>query len=125
MASISKDRDRNGKLSGCRTIQFINADGKRSSVRLGKVTQRNAKNIKRYLESVYAAKLSVDSYDRATADWIGRIDPKLYGKFADAGLLTKRKPREDSTLGKFIQRFIDSRETLKPKSVYMFKYSRR
>lgn len=88
------------------------------------MTARDAENVKRNIEAIQSANLSGDSYDRATSEWIARIDAKLYEKFAEVGLLTKRKAKQDATIGKFTQRYIDTRKSLKPKSLYMLKYTR-
>ena len=49
MASISKEPN------GRRTIQFVGADGKRRSIRLGKVSQRTAEMVKVKVEALVAA----------------------------------------------------------------------
>ncbi|MDZ4781928.1 MAG: hypothetical protein SGJ19_16885 [Planctomycetia bacterium] len=47
MASITHD-----KKTGRRRIQFVGADGKRKSLRLGKVNQRDAEAIKTRVEQL-------------------------------------------------------------------------
>ncbi len=49
MASISKEPN------GRRTIQFVAADGRRKSVRLGKVSQRAAEVARGHVEAIVAA----------------------------------------------------------------------
>src|SRR5262245_52915927 len=94
------------------------------SPRLGKVTQRGAETIKQHVESILAANFAGDSHCRADAEWIGRIGPDLHDKLASAGLFAKRKSKADSTLEKFADRYIESRQTIKPKTVHMLKYAR-
>ena len=71
MASISKDRDRDGKPNGCRTIQFMGADRKRKSIRLGKVTAKQADTIRTHVQAILSANFSGDSFERPTAEWLG------------------------------------------------------
>jgi hypothetical protein len=52
MASISR------QPNGRRTIQFMAPDGKRRSIRLGKVTQHMAETVKLRVELLVAAKLT-------------------------------------------------------------------
>ena len=62
MASISKQP--NGK----KTVQFVGADGKRRSIRLGKVSVRDAEKFKSRVEDLLAASTSGCSLDRDAAD---------------------------------------------------------
>ena len=62
MASISTDRK-----SGRRTIQFVAPDGKRRSIRLGKVSQKQADGVRRRVEHLDAAKRSGEPLDAETA----------------------------------------------------------
>jgi len=52
MASISKEPN------GRRTIQFVGADGKRRSIRLGKVSKHTAQGIKVKVEALVEASFS-------------------------------------------------------------------
>lgn len=125
MASIRKDRDRSGKLNGCRTLQFIDSNGNRRSIRLGKIAARDADNIKRFVEIIDSAKRAGHTLPSEAADWIGCISADLHEKLSMVGLLPKRKDREDSRLGPFIQRYIDSRKSLKPNTLKLVRYAQR
>ena len=46
MASITRE------ANGRRTVQFVGADGKRRSIRLGKVSQRSAEGVKVRIEAL-------------------------------------------------------------------------
>ena len=82
MASISNDGD------GKRRIQFVDGDGKRKAIRLGKVTARDAMTIKLKVEALLSAKLSgASGVDRETAMWLGKADSALVEKLDKAGLL--------------------------------------
>ena len=71
MASISK------QPNGRRTIQFVGADKKRRSIRLGKVSQRDAEAIKVKVERLAAASISGHPPDDETSRWVAGLDEKL------------------------------------------------
>jgi len=54
MASISTD-----KKTGRRRILFVCPDGNRKSVRLGKMTKKQAESVKLFIEDLLAGKTSV------------------------------------------------------------------
>jgi len=67
MASLSKDK--NGNV----TIQFVGADKRRRSIRLSKVNQKVANEVKlkvEHLSALLAAKLPMDA---DTARWVAAV----------------------------------------------------
>ena len=52
MASLSRDKDSKGKYNGCRTLQYLDSEGNRKGIRLGKVTAKTAEVIKTKVESL-------------------------------------------------------------------------
>ncbi len=105
MASIA--REPNGR----RRILFTAADGKRKTIRLGKVPQRAAEAIKTKVEALLAAAVSGCPWDGETARWVADLQDDLAGKLAAVGLIPRRA---SSTLGAFLQAYIDGRTDLKP-----------
>ena len=95
MASISSDR------TGNRTIQFIAGDGKRCSIRLGKMSMKEREKLKpkslRSMEQPLPA---------LAATMNGRMvrsqKSTLYDKLAKVGLVPKRAEPEKAKLGPFI-----------------------
>ena len=81
MASISKDP------SGNRTIQFVGADGKRRSIRLGKVNAKQAESLKLKVETLAASVATKLPLDSETAAWLGNIGDDLSAKLAGVGLI--------------------------------------
>ncbi len=81
MASIT----RQGK--GRRTIQFAGPDGRRRSIRLGKVSQRTAEAIKVRVERLATAWISGHPADDETIRWVAALDGLLHGRIAAAGLV--------------------------------------
>src|SRR5262249_2480204 len=100
MASIS--RGPNGR----RTIQFIAADGKRKSIRLGKVAQRVAEEVKVKVEQLAAAAASGFPLDGETAQWLARIGDDLADKLATVGLIPRR---QTATVGQWVKQYQEHR----------------
>jgi len=104
MASIS--REPNGR----RTIQFVGSDGKRRSVRLGKVDQRTAESVKIRVELLNAANIAGHVVDPNTAEWLATIGDDLADKLARVGLAPRR---EAATLQAFLDAYLDGRADVK------------
>ena len=105
MASISKGPD------GHRTIQFIDRDRKRKSIRLGKVSQRLADSIKGKVEALNAAQISRCPVDDDAARWVSQIGDDLAAKLAGVGLVAERA---STLLGDFLDSYIARRTDVKP-----------
>jgi len=108
MASISR------QPNGRRTVQFVAPDGKRRSVRLGKVTQRIAETVKVRVESLVAAKLAGQANDPETARWLGELDEAMADKLAAVGLVPKREPASITTIAGFLTEYVSRRADVKP-----------
>jgi integrase len=104
MASIS--REPNGR----RTVQFVGADGKRRSVRLGECNQRQAEIVRLHVERLAAAKRTGGNVPEDTARWLDQIGDILAERLAKADLIP---PRASATLGAFIRQYIDGRTDVK------------
>ncbi len=116
MASIS--RDPNGR----RTIQFVGSDGKRRSIRLGKVSQRLAESVQVRVEHLAAALLTGGALDGETARWVADLDMQLADKLAAVGLIPKR---QRATLGAFLDSYIAARADVKPATAIVYGHTRR
>lgn len=121
MASISK------QPNGRRIIQFTAESGKRYSIRLGKISQRNAEAIKARVENIVAAKRSRQSLDADTAAWLGEIDDSLHAKFANVGLAEARGKQTTAPmrLGEFLDYYFGIRTDVKPLTLTTWKQTRR
>ena len=122
MASISK------QPGGRRTIQFVGSDGKRRSIRLGKVSQRLAESVQVKVEYLAAAKATGGALDGETARWVGDLDTQLADKLAAVGLIAPREKRaaETITLAEFIDQYIDTRQkSMNPSTVTNYFQTRR
>lgn len=95
MASLSKDRN------GNYTIQFVATNGKRPSIRLGKVPKKTAESILLRVEHLVAAAASGMPLDADTAAWVASLGDQLAGRLARVGLIPERpKPL---TLGELVE----------------------
>ena len=109
MASKSRN-----KKNGHWTIQFVGKDGKRRSIRLGKISKKAVESIQCKVESLVEASITGFSVDNDTASWVSNLVERLADKLARVGLIPKR---ERTTLGPFIDSYIKSRTDLKPLTI--------
>ena len=108
MASIGKDP------GGLRRILFVAPDGKRRTIRLGKVTQRTAEGIKVKVEALISAMLCGQSPDDETSRWIAERDPRMLRKLARVGLIKPREPTPITTVEGFLTEYVSRRVDVKP-----------
>ena len=66
-------------------------DGKRRTIRLGKVSQKMAEGVKRRVEELNVAKITDSPIDRDTAQWLTQIDDTLAERLAKVDLIPKRR----------------------------------
>lgn len=102
MASLSRDQ------SGNYTIQVCCPDGKRRSIRLGKVAKKTATEIRIKVEHLNALAVARLPMDGETAAWVGGIGDDLAGKLATVGLIP---PRRSAKLGEFLNVYLDRRRS--------------
>ena len=119
MASISKD------ANGRRTIQFIGADSKRRSIRLGKVTQRIAEGVKVKVEHLAGAAMTGHALDDETARWVAGLDKIMADKLAAVGLIAKSDRAGDMRLAAFLDEYIAQRADTKLATQIVYGHTRR
>ncbi len=105
MASITNRPD------GHRWIQFCDADGKRQTVRLGKLAKKATETVCTRIEELLAVKMTGTTQDRDLAGWLASIDAALQNKLAAVGLCAAR---ESELLQSFITTYIANRTDVKP-----------
>jgi len=116
MASISTDK------GGNRRVLWVDADGQRRQVRLGKIPLRAAEAIQTRIEHIVAARRAGIAWDGPTAEWVAGLPDDLAGKLAAVGLIPAR---ERVTLGPFIADYIAKRQDVKPASKTVWKQGER
>lgn len=105
MASITTESN------GHRRLLFTDSDGRRKSIRLGKLGFKSAQTIARHIESLLAAREHADPVPPVTAVWIKSIGETLRSKLAQVGLVDQHKKVQ---LGEFLNEYILSRPDIKP-----------
>ncbi len=117
MASLNKE------AHGGRRVQFIDRDGKRRSIRLGKMPVKQAEAVVLRIESLISAKAGNTAPDPQTAAWVKDIGDILHERLARVGLVP---PRGETrvTLTSLFDRFLGSL-TVKPSTERNYKAARR
>lgn len=116
MASITAN-------GGFRIVQF-SFEGRRRSLRLGKMSQRMADGFKVKLEHLLAAKLAGHPLDTETAAWLANLGDDMAAKLATIGLIQGRTKKADvvrTTLSKFLSDYIASRTDAMPNTAKNFR----
>ncbi len=108
MASVVNDP------GGRRRILFVDPNGKRPAIRLGKMSERDANSIARHVEALVTAKRSGQPIRPQTAAWLAEIGADLYEKLAAVGLVVSRESKPKTTLGPFLAEYVAGRANLKP-----------
>jgi hypothetical protein len=68
MATITTDK------SGRRRLQFTDPNGRRQTVRLGKIPKRTAESFKIQVEHLLTAQITRQPIDAETARWVAALD---------------------------------------------------
>ncbi len=101
MASVASEPN------GNRRILFTDPDGKRRTLRLGKLPKKQADAVRVKVESLLSAKLSGQPVEPETARWVQQLGDTLHSKLAGVGLV---EGRSSARLGSFIDEYIDRRK---------------
>ena len=112
-ASISK------QANGRKTIQFVGADGKRRSIRLGKISVRDAEKFKGRLENLVTASITGQSIDGDTARWIAERDQVMLDRLSSVGLIQGQQ-RRNLTVAEWIDEYMQSRTDVSSRTVNNF-----
>lgn len=110
MSSISK------QANGRKTIQFVGADGKRRSLRLGKASVRDAEKFKVRIDSLVTSTITGHAIDPDTARWIAGLDQVMLDRLNRVGLI-QACSRRNLTVAEWIGEYINSRTDLKGRTV--------
>jgi len=106
MASIGHDD------GGRKRILFVAGDGTRKTVRLGKVSQRQAEGFKLRVEALIGQTFT-DRLDEDTARWLAALDDKMHSRLAGVGLAKSRQLTATVRLGAFIDAFMERHTDIK------------
>ena len=126
MASVHKTDG--GKKPG-RAVQFEDAQGKRRTIRLGRIGFDDARTFANRVEALVSKQrlnIAVDT-DADLVRWLAGLSDDLYARLARFGLVTPKTPLEPvagaPTLAAWCERYEQSRTDLKPASRVKIKYT--
>lgn len=121
MASIST------AANGHRMVQFTGCDGKRKTVRLGKMPKKTADEVRRRVELLIYAGRTCTAPDGDTAAWVAGISDELHAKLTLVGLVAPRMSRiRQVTLDAFLDAFMEERkDVVKPNTLIVWRQTRR
>ncbi len=111
MASISHE-----KKTGRRTVQFVGGDGKRRSVRLGKVSKRQAEAAKLRIEDLVACKKTGTAPKGTTAEWLASVPDVIRRRLERVGLVGPQERRDCPTVAAWIRQYVESRTDVKTRT---------
>ena len=120
MASISHE-----KKTGRRTVQFVGDNGKRRSIRLGKVNKRQAESAKLFIEDLLHCKVTGTSPKGTTAEWIDGLPDAIRQRIERSGLLGPQERRECPKLAEWMRQYIEGRKDVKSATATVYGHTRR
>jgi len=120
MASISYDRK-----MGRRTVQFVGGDRKRRSVRLGKVSARQADTARLHIEHLLACKTTGTAPRATTTDWIVALPDLIRRRLERTGLIEPQERVGLPTLGQWLDTYLSSRRDVKPGTAVFYGHTKR
>src|SRR5262245_59196530 len=115
--------------SGQRRIQFY-LHGKRGSLSLGKITDDEANEVYGHFRVLLEARKKGREPKRSTQEWVSEQTPTMLKRLIRAGLVdapeqpAEQPEPERETLKGFIDRFIESRTDIKPRTRDIFERTR-
>lgn len=118
MASISRDKN------GTKRILFVDANKKRHTIRLGKVSVKAAESFKVRIESLISSHRTGSAIDAQTADWVATLPDEIHERLERAGLVAPRERCEQHTLGDLLKSCFESM-SVKESTRTRYKQSRR
>jgi len=120
---------------GRKRIQFYDGNGKRRSVGLGSISDRNAERIRDKVEQLVEHRITQTPLDQSVSRWLVDLDEKLHTKLVKAGLTAAKAetlqagPADVSsievTLTGFYDRYLSECSDLKQSSLSVYANVRR
>ncbi len=116
MASITRD-----PKTKTPRIQFT-FNGKRKTIRLGKVSKKVAATFRTRVEHLIAARSTGSAPDLDTCNWLNSLPDEMHAKLSRTGLV---EAKGNSTLGPFIDSYMRMRKDVKPATLTVWGHTRR
>lgn len=123
MASLCEDKGPRG--TKWRVVTRL-PNGRRHSIRLGRVNKRIAEQTRRMVELLEASKATGQPHDPEVIGWLGRVSDEVYGRIARAGLVEPRAASVAAiTLGEHLDRYFSTLGKQKPTTARNYDRARR
>jgi len=117
MASLASES------GGRRRILTVGPDGRRHTIRLGKLTLKAARTALAHVEALQTSKISGAAIRPATGQWLADLPDVIYKRLVRAELVG---PRPSAiTLGDWLERYIESRSDVKRSTRQVYGHTRR
>ncbi len=115
--------------TGCVVVQFTAPDGKRRTLRLGNIPDKDATRHVSMLQTLIATlNVGGTSDAKLTAQiesWLAGIGPKIGDRLVEFGLLRPLDAPESTQLGPFLTRYLGSRTEVKPGTTTFYEHTER
>ncbi len=102
-------------------LQFFDADGRRRTMTLGRLTAKQADRLRSKIEPLITASLTGESVDDDIAVWVSKLPAALADKLAAVDLIPRR---ETALLGAFVDGYLDQRADVKPGTLIVMRQAR-
>ena len=109
------------RSTGSKEIQFVDSEGKRQSICLGKCSKRAAEKTKGVVEDLISSRRLDESPKDSSRQWLKEIDVKLHAKLTAWGLA---ECREIARLETFVDRYIEGRSDAKEPTKRKFRVTK-
>jgi len=106
-----------------RRILVVGTDGKRYTLRLGKMPLKAARTALTHVEALDAARRSGGGIPPATAQWLGELPLTVHNRLVKAGLCGPRPAK--AALGEFLQAYVKSRPDVKSATRTVYGHTKR
>ena len=117
MASIAKEQN------GHRRILFVAPDGRRKTIRMGRVPLRVVEGVKFRVEELLASLNGGCAIETDTVRWVASLNPTMRDKLTRVGLLAVRKGVR--TLGSHLDDYLTRRSDVKKSTLIHWQHTRR
>ena len=117
MATIGNDPN------GRKRILFVAGDGRRRTIRLGKMDRKDAERFRLRVEKIIGANISGGIVDDETSHWLAERDDVTYSRMAAVGLV-KARAKIVHTVAELTEKFFAGM-TAKPATRTFYGHTRR
>jgi len=119
MVTLSRDK------WGAFEAQFTWPDGSAVSIPLGRLSERQAENVRYYVERLIVSSETAAIPSPVTTEWIARAPEELRKHLEWLGLVEVANRRRIPTLAEWLQEYIDSRSDVRPATRVLYRKTER